>query len=107
MNEIDETRKEFQISGRTFHQPEFDTPNRKANFKVCSIPEMSGGAEEFRMMTVRSEGQFNSIIYIEKFTKKQRDKPTKKDLPLLKNDITIPSILTLQILDRLSRIQSF
>lgn len=65
MDEIDETRKEFQISGRTFHQPEFDTPNRKANFKVCSIPEMSGGAEEYRMMTVRSEGQFNSIIYEE------------------------------------------
>lgn len=65
MNEIDETRKEFQISGRTFHQPDFATPDHRANFKICSIPSLKAEDGEFRMMTVRSEGQFNSIVYEE------------------------------------------
>ncbi len=65
MNDIDMTGKEFQISGRTFHEPKFATPDGKANFKLCAIPELHKNPDELLMMTVRSEGQFNSIVYEE------------------------------------------
>lgn len=65
LDRIDETKEEFQISGRTFHQPKFATPDQKANFRICKIPNLTGTDGEFRMMSVRSEGQFNSIIYEE------------------------------------------
>ena len=65
MSTMDETREEFHISDRTFHQARFATPDHKASFRICSIPSLKAGEGEFRMMTVRSEGQFNSVIYEE------------------------------------------
>ena len=65
INDINETKKEFQIAERTLHTAIFKTPDHKANFKICSIPFLSGEDEEFRMMTVRSEGQFNTVVYEE------------------------------------------
>lgn len=65
MGASDQIDSEFQISGRTFHEPVFATANGKANFRICAIPELTNEKNEFRMMTVRSEGQFNSIIYDE------------------------------------------
>jgi len=65
MNAIDDTCEEFEISGRIFHKPEFPTSDGKANFRVCPIPEIINKKDEYRMMTIRSEGQFNSIIYEE------------------------------------------
>ncbi len=65
ISSIKETKKEFHISGRAFHQPQFATPDGKANFRICSIPLLKGDGGEFRMMTIRSEGQFNSIVYEE------------------------------------------
>lgn len=62
---IDESKGEFQISGRTFHKPSFPTSDKKASFKICSIRELKRNDNAFRMMSVRSEGQFNSIIYDE------------------------------------------
>lgn len=66
--DIDITKKEFHIPGRTFHQPHFATKDGKANFVVVSIPVLKGGQGAFRLTTVRSEGQFNSIIYEESDT---------------------------------------
>ena len=63
MSKIDETGEEFQIPNRTFHAPYFVTPDHKANFRLCPIPLLKGEKGEFRMMTVRSEGQFNTVIY--------------------------------------------
>ncbi|PLX04528.1 MAG: histidine kinase [Marinilabiliales bacterium] len=65
MKDIDNSKEEFQISGRTFHNPSFSTPDNKASFKVCPIREFNDHKGSFRMMSVRSEGQFNSIIYDE------------------------------------------
>lgn len=65
LSSIEKTGEEFQISNRTFHQTRFATPDHKANFRICSIPSLKGKEGEFRMMTVRSEGQFNTIIYEE------------------------------------------
>ena len=65
LGEIDETKKEFQIEGRTFHQAKFGTASRKARFYPHPIPELQGGGKTLRLMTVRSEGQFNTVVYEE------------------------------------------
>ena len=62
---LDEIRKEFQIEGRTFHQPGFATGDKKALFTTVNIPEPNGEKGQFRMASIRSEGQFNTIIYEE------------------------------------------
>ncbi|HEY0592048.1 MAG TPA: FdhF/YdeP family oxidoreductase [Thermoanaerobaculia bacterium] len=60
---IDATKEEFQIGGRTFHQPKFRTPDGKAHFAVTPLPPPPNGS--FRLMTIRSEGQFNTVVYDE------------------------------------------
>ena len=62
---IDETRQEFQIGGRTFHAPRFNTSNGKARFHVTPIPMNERPDGALRLMTVRSEGQFNTVVYEE------------------------------------------
>jgi molybdopterin-dependent oxidoreductase alpha subunit len=65
---LGETKEEFQIDGRTFHHPTFKTPDKKALMKVVQIPNDpvdQTGKTIFKLMSVRSEGQFNSIIYEE------------------------------------------
>jgi len=62
--EIDQTKEEFQIGGRTFHQARFPTHNGRANLHVHELPAIQGtGQRELRLMTIRSEGQFNTVVY--------------------------------------------
>jgi molybdopterin-dependent oxidoreductase alpha subunit len=61
--EIDRTRTEFQIGGRVLHAPQFDTPSGRARAAVTPVPEFRLGDGEFRLMTLRSEGQFNTVVY--------------------------------------------
>jgi molybdopterin-dependent oxidoreductase alpha subunit len=63
--DIDRTRQEFHIPGRTFHTPRFATPSGKARFADLPLPPLRGGDRELRLMTVRSEGQFNTVVYEE------------------------------------------
>jgi anaerobic selenocysteine-containing dehydrogenase len=64
--EIDETRQEFQIGGRTFHEPRFATPDGRARLHTHELPELQGAGDgEIRLMTLRSEGQFNTVVYEE------------------------------------------
>lgn len=63
MAKIDEGRKEFQITGRTFHEPRFATDTTRARFHPVQIPPLRGGEEHLRLMTIRSEGQFNTVVY--------------------------------------------
>jgi molybdopterin-dependent oxidoreductase alpha subunit len=64
MAEIDRTKQEFQIGGRTFHTAQFVTPNGRARLHVHDLPELAGtGADEIRVMSIRSEGQFNTVVY--------------------------------------------
>jgi molybdopterin-dependent oxidoreductase alpha subunit len=89
LGDIDQSKREFQIEGRTFHAARFATANGKAKFAVPPLPNSVGrvsnpsdmgqvaaprerdGLEtrptgnQFRLMTVRSEGQFNSVVYEE------------------------------------------
>lgn len=60
---IDQSKQEFQISGRTFHTPSFPTANGKAQLRVHRLPELIGEPDELRLMTIRSEGQFNTVVY--------------------------------------------
>ena len=62
--EIDQTKHEFQIDGRTFHTPRFATPDGRARMHTHELPEIAGTcADEIRLMTIRSEGQFNTVVY--------------------------------------------
>ncbi len=40
LREIEHSKQEFQIDGRTFHQPKFPTANGRANLHVHSLPEL-------------------------------------------------------------------
>nr|WP_070959254.1 FdhF/YdeP family oxidoreductase [Hyphomonas sp. Mor2] len=61
--DIEIAKKEFHIANRILHEPQFYTPSGKAQFRVCAIPKQSGKKRSFALSTLRSEGQFNSIIY--------------------------------------------
>jgi anaerobic selenocysteine-containing dehydrogenase len=64
MADIDRTKQEFQIGGRTFHAAQFATPDGRARLHVHDLPELAGTeTNEVRVMTIRSEGQFNTVVY--------------------------------------------
>ena len=65
INDIAQTKREFQIEGRTFHTPTFPTDTGRAKLHVYELPPLKGGENELRLMTVRSEGQFNTVVYEE------------------------------------------
>lgn len=56
---------EFQIDGRTFHSPQFATSTGRAAFHVTQVRPLELAPGEFRLMTLRSEGQFNTVVYEE------------------------------------------
>lgn len=60
--DIDVAKREFHIRNRVMHTPEFGTADGKAHFVVTPLPTASTG---LTVATVRSEGQFNTIIYEE------------------------------------------
>ena len=69
--DLDVARHEFHIQNRLLHRAEFNTPSRKAQFQshdwhTADDWLKQSGEYPFRLMSVRSEGQFNSIIYEEK-----------------------------------------
>lgn len=80
--DIDRTKQEFAIPGRAFHTPTFPTPSGKAHLFVHDLPSLdsvgdglapatnssenghsSKPATTLRLMTIRSEGQFNTVVY--------------------------------------------
>ena len=73
--DISVARREFHVRGRTLHEPSFRTEDGRARFRVRALPEESAGdatsagegeaAWPLMLASVRSEGQFNSIIYEE------------------------------------------
>jgi len=77
---IDDTRHEFQIGGRTLHEPRFATPSGKAKFHVTPIPASENGHGQLRLMTIRSEGQFNTVVYEEEDIYRHQD---RRDVILL------------------------
>ncbi len=64
--DIDVAKREFHINNRILHQPQFATPSGRARFRVVETPGSAEGEAPFTLSTVRSEGQFNSIVYEER-----------------------------------------
>jgi len=73
MAHIDASREEFHIAGRHLDQPVFATPTGKANFAPppkaqavrSTTAQKPAQSADFMLTSVRSEGQFNTIIYSE------------------------------------------
>lgn len=71
---IDVAKQEFHVRNRLIHKPEFKRANGKAKFVVHDLPEFKHNNQfPMRLMSVRSEGQFNSIIYEQKDSYRQVD----------------------------------
>ena len=64
IRDIDQTKREFHIPGRDLADRTFPTATGKAKFQAVSLPPTPTG-NRLRLMTVRSEGQFNSVVYDE------------------------------------------
>lgn len=62
---VEKTKREFQIEGRTFHERRFATADGRAAFFVTPLPAGPPSPGRLRLMTLRSEGQFNSVVYDE------------------------------------------
>jgi anaerobic selenocysteine-containing dehydrogenase len=64
MANIDRTRDEFHIAGRRLEGGRFPTDSGKAKFQGIRLPAPPPSADgQLRLMTVRSEGQFNTVVY--------------------------------------------
>lgn len=65
--DIDVARREFHVANRLLHTPRFHTADGRAAFVVHQGVSADRCSSEFpfQLMSVRSEGQFNSIIYEE------------------------------------------
>ncbi len=81
---IDETKQEFQVGGRTFHTPKFPTSDGRAILHRHELPPLKGtNNDELRLMTVRSEGQFNTVVYEEYDLYRNQE---RRDLILMHSD---------------------
>jgi molybdopterin-dependent oxidoreductase alpha subunit len=83
MAEIDKSKREFHVDGRVLHQPRFPTASGRARLHVHTLPELNGEPGKLRLMTVRSEGQFNTVVYEEEDLYRGQD---RRDIVLLHPD---------------------
>jgi molybdopterin-dependent oxidoreductase alpha subunit len=65
MADLDSARREFTVEGRIRHEPEFPLPGGKARFHVTPMPPAPPDDGALSLMTIRSEGQFNTVVYEE------------------------------------------
>lgn len=80
--DLDVAKREFHVSGRLLHTPRFNRPDGKAAFVTNPLPTPHSG---LTLTTVRSEGQFNSIIY--ERTDSYRDNATRTTAMLNPEDL--------------------
>lgn len=62
---MNDNKQEFHVQGRSFADYSFPTPDGKATFHAPPLPKPQLRVDQLRLMTVRSEGQFNSVVYDE------------------------------------------
>jgi molybdopterin-dependent oxidoreductase alpha subunit len=66
IGDIDQTKREFHIPGRDLAGHPFPTPTGRAKFHPVALPSsLEPNDRRWKLMTVRSEGQFNSVVYDE------------------------------------------
>jgi molybdopterin-dependent oxidoreductase alpha subunit len=80
------TKDEFHIPGRILHTPTFPTESGKAKFIYHSIPNLNPlKKDELQLLSVRSEGQFNTVVYEDEDLYRGQD---RRDVVLMnKNDM--------------------
>lgn len=77
LKKIDGSKKEFHIKGRHLSEPRFATQTQRAIFSIPTQTNWSkhqSSRESFSLTTVRSEGQFNTIIYNEEDVYRGQDR---------------------------------
>jgi molybdopterin-dependent oxidoreductase alpha subunit len=77
---IDATRAEFAVAGRVRHAPEFATQSGRARFHPTPIPDGTVPPGHLRLMTLRSEGQFNTVVYEEEDVYRRQ---TRRDVVMM------------------------
>ena len=83
---IEKTNKEFHIPNRIIHEPIFPTKSGKAKFIFHEIPRMKELKKtQFQLLSVRSEGQFNTVVYEEEDI--YRNQNQRNVILMNKNDI--------------------
>jgi molybdopterin-dependent oxidoreductase alpha subunit len=78
--DIDRTKKEFSIPGRAIDRPSFPTADGKAHLVGHDLPSAPEGLV---LMTIRSEGQFNTVVYEEEDLYRNQ---TRRDIVLVHPD---------------------
>ncbi len=78
--EIDRTKTEFSIPGRAIDSPTFPTEDGKATLFTHDLPDPPDGIQ---LMTIRSEGQFNTVVYEEEDLYRNQ---TRRDVVLIHPD---------------------
>jgi molybdopterin-dependent oxidoreductase alpha subunit len=82
--DMDKTKQEFHVEGRIFRDQKFATPTGRARFHPVPLPPLNATGEgELRLMTVRSEGQFNTVVYEEEDLYRGTD---RRDVVLMHRD---------------------
>ena len=77
---IDRTKKEFSIPGRALDTPSFPTADGRATLFVHDLPD---APTTLQLMTIRSEGQFNTVVYEEEDLYRNQ---TRRDIVLIHPD---------------------
>ena len=80
---IKDDKQEFHVTGRAIEEYRFPTESGKARFHASPLPQRDFEQDEFRLMTVRSEGQFNSVVYEEEDLYRGQD---RRDVVLMNAD---------------------
>ncbi len=66
LERIDQSKQEFHVAGRHLSTPLFATADQRAKFRIptqAKLEAAANGNSEYTLTTVRSEGQFNTIVY--------------------------------------------
>jgi len=70
LGQIDDSKQEFHVAGRHPGQTQFDTKDGRAHFvrPSADVFRAALARDEFMLSTVRSDGQFNTIVYTDNDT---------------------------------------
>ena len=100
IKDIAQTKKEFHIAGRAIDTPRFPTPSGKAKFHTIAIPAAHDATgPQLRLMSIRSEGQFNTVVYEEEDLYRGQD---RRDIILMHRDdiarfgLTVDQLVTVK-----------
>ena len=83
LKSIASTKKEFHVPGRAVLDYKFPTQSGKARFHSTELPSNHLSSGQLRLMTMRSEGQFNSVVYEEEDLYRGQE---RRDIVLMNKD---------------------